>query len=156
MSEAINKEIQRIYDRDGEVRPTVVVKESRPKDAPLHANFEWNNKRAGEKYRLIQARNIIRVAVIVTSDSDEPKPMMHIPVDKGEGSYKPTTEIVKSIDEYTRALHQAQMTLAAARRAIEDLESAAQTREDDDHDVVLGRIRVALEAISAANTALAA
>lgn len=44
---------------------------SRPKDSPLHKEFEWDNRKAAEKYRLHQAGYIIRSIVIV---ADETKP----------------------------------------------------------------------------------
>lgn len=33
---------------------------SRPEDAPLHNEFEWNDEKAAEEYRQMQARYIIR------------------------------------------------------------------------------------------------
>ncbi len=49
-----------------------LVEASRPKTAPLHNEFEWNNKIAAEKYREVQAGYIIRsVAIKVTELSSD-------------------------------------------------------------------------------------
>lgn len=46
---------------------------SRPIDAPLHSEFEWNDSVAAEKYREDQARCIIRHLVVRMDEStDEP------------------------------------------------------------------------------------
>lgn len=37
---------------------------SRPEDAPLHSEFEWNDSIAAEKFREGQARNIINHLVV--------------------------------------------------------------------------------------------
>lgn len=43
-----------------------LVEASRPKTAPLHNEFEWNNTKAAEEWRKHQARNIIHSLVLVT------------------------------------------------------------------------------------------
>ena len=46
---------------------------SRPKDAVLHREFEWNDSKAAEKYREDQARHIIRsLCVKPVEESQEP------------------------------------------------------------------------------------
>ena len=64
------EELQRIYAEHGKVEPEDVVEESKPYDAPLHNCFEWNNDVAADKYRIEQARNIIRsIRVEVTTET---------------------------------------------------------------------------------------
>ena len=45
-----------------------LVDVSRDESAPLHAEFEWDDSVAGEKYREEQARKIIQHLIIVRSD----------------------------------------------------------------------------------------
>ncbi len=52
--------LQDIYDRRGELTAAVLVEEAKPAASPLHSHFEWNNKVAGESYRLVQASQMIR------------------------------------------------------------------------------------------------
>lgn len=64
----INRELTAIAaKKNGRLTPEEVVDEARDKDAPLHSFFEWDNKRGAEKYRLEQARRMIRgVTLVVT------------------------------------------------------------------------------------------
>ena len=45
---------------------------SRPEDAPLHNEFEWNDSVAAEKYRENQARYIIRMLCVAPEKEDKP------------------------------------------------------------------------------------
>jgi hypothetical protein len=61
----IGAEIVRISEEHGDtLTPGAVVEAARPKDSPLHGEFEWDNKKGGEKYREMQARRLIQVYVI--------------------------------------------------------------------------------------------
>lgn len=53
-------ELDRINQKYGEIDPATIVEESRPEDAVLHKLFDWDDASAAEKYRLTQARFIIR------------------------------------------------------------------------------------------------
>lgn len=44
----------------GSIAPEAVVDASRPKSAPLHKEFEWDDSVAAEQYRVNQARYIVR------------------------------------------------------------------------------------------------
>lgn len=44
---------------------------NRPKNAPLHNEFEWDNRKAAEAYRLNQSRYIIRSIVIVPEEKPQ-------------------------------------------------------------------------------------
>lgn len=53
--------------KDGVLRPEDVVREARREDHPLHGEFEWDDSKAAESYRIDQARTLIRsVRVTVT------------------------------------------------------------------------------------------
>lgn len=62
------KELARIQKQHGCVAPATVVNESRPKVAPLHNEFTWDNSVAAEKWRENEARSIIRSVRIVTPE----------------------------------------------------------------------------------------
>ena len=57
-------------ERKGQLTPVMLVEVSRPQDAPLHGCFEWDDVKAAEGYRVIQARNIIRAIEVVRDDGD--------------------------------------------------------------------------------------
>ena len=57
-------------ERKGELTPERVVEVSRPKNAPLHGEFQWVDKIAAEEYRKIQARHLI-MCLVVRDETDE-------------------------------------------------------------------------------------
>lgn len=64
------EELKRIQDKYGEVTPKNLLEESRPKGAVMHKCYEWDNKKAAEKYRLWQSRNIMSSLTIVYETPD--------------------------------------------------------------------------------------
>lgn len=64
---------EELEQRNG-LTPHNLVEVSRPNDAPTHDLFEWDDTVAAEKYREVQARQVIRLIVKVPekSQSDEP------------------------------------------------------------------------------------
>lgn len=52
-------------ENEGRLSAKTLLDVSRPQNAPLHDNFEWNDGVAAEKYRENQAREIIRSLVII-------------------------------------------------------------------------------------------
>ena len=98
-----------IYQKHGELTPQIVVDEARPKDAPLHDRFEWDDAIAGEKYRRVQGAQLIRVVriEITTPNSDEKKfirafSSLHESGDSDRQGYAPTEEILEN--EITRKI----------------------------------------------------
>ena len=57
-------EICERLEKNGGLTAKRLVDESRPEDAPLHKEFEWDDATAAEAYREEQARYIIRSIVI--------------------------------------------------------------------------------------------
>lgn len=57
-------EICERLERNGGLTAKRLVDESRPEDAPLHKEFEWNDATAAEAYREEQARYIIRSLIV--------------------------------------------------------------------------------------------
>lgn len=51
-------------EREGRLNAQELVDVSRDEDAPLHDLFEWDDKIAAEKYRYVQAQEIIRSIVV--------------------------------------------------------------------------------------------
>ena len=64
-AQTAGEELHRIYTDKGHLKPSDVVDESRPATAPLHTCFEWDDEVAAEKYREVQAGNLIRSITVV-------------------------------------------------------------------------------------------
>ena len=55
----IDAEISRIYNENGSITPDLVIKAAEDPNNVLHHLFEWDNSKAGNAYRVDQARQII-------------------------------------------------------------------------------------------------
>lgn len=64
------KELDKIAEEEGgQLKPENVVEKAKNRNNPLHSYFDWNDSRAGEKYRLFQARNLINhITVVIKYD----------------------------------------------------------------------------------------
>lgn len=86
-----------------------IVNKARDKNTQLHKLFEWNNKIAGEKYREIQAGDIIRNLVVVkvnteSGASEKTNIRVFVSDNRRNGGYKPITVVLRQQDEYERYL----------------------------------------------------
>src|SRR5258708_39882202 len=57
----LKTELLAIRDEHGKLTAALIVEEAAAEDHPLHGRFEWDDSVAGHKYRLTQARQLIRV-----------------------------------------------------------------------------------------------
>lgn len=58
------KALKRLHDKNEGLTPELVVEAAKSPKHPLHGYFEWNNSAAARKYRLTQARHLIKVLEI--------------------------------------------------------------------------------------------
>ena len=72
---SVREELERIYNTAGVLTPAAVVDDARPEDAPLHSHFEWDDSVAGEQYRLVQARQLIRSVKVTVQPQPEAEPV---------------------------------------------------------------------------------
>lgn len=136
IKEKVQQVINQIYQENGEVRPSVLLETAKPKSSPAHDAFEWDNKKAGNEYRLMQARQWIRRVEIIIEDKTER--LVHIPtisvegeISTGiqEGYYKPISIVTQDKIEFDAALKASLKTLNAAREAYNDLKTASKIAE---------------------------
>lgn len=100
-----------------EVTPENVLDKARDDSTELHKCFEWDNSIAGEKYRLIQARDVIRHFVIeYKKDEEEPQKIRTYQISTTTNQYKPTRVILQNPDEYATLLERAKDELRDIQR----------------------------------------
>jgi len=105
-----------------EVTPANVLEKARNKRTELHKCFEWDDGIAGEKYRLIQARDIIRHFVIYTPDEEEDIPKIRsYQITTECNKYEPTRMFLQNPDEYTELLKRAKRELEAFKQRYKTL-----------------------------------
>jgi hypothetical protein len=152
MNDGLKQVIQKIYERDGEVRSSALVEAAKPKESPAHDSFEWDDKKAGHLHRLTQARTYIRIVKIEIEH--RPERLIHVPTinrsETGEGKYVPASVLIHCPDEFDRALTAAMSKLHAARRAVDDLRSAAEKDPKNDRVTMIAQVSKGLEIMEAA------
>ena len=67
--------------------PASLLDASRDENAPLHGEFEWDDAKAAESYRLKQAGDLIRNIRIVIDDSQEQPERAFVNVNYGQSAY---------------------------------------------------------------------
>lgn len=90
-----------------EIRPADIVEMARNPETESHKCFEWDDKKAADKYRLTQARTVVCNLVYVSDDTEkqhEPIRLFYKP--DAESGYKPTTLILQNQTEYEALLNQ--------------------------------------------------
>jgi hypothetical protein len=154
--QAAGEELERIKHRDGTIVPEAVVDEARPEDAVLHPAFEWEDPVAAEKYRVIQARTLIKkVRVICPEPQEEPVVRATVarptaPIEPAMQEHDPLafdlTKTVGSLVETKRQL--TELKLKAARRFDRRKVIAA--------DIALAELKEAEDSLDSAHEALTA
>jgi len=81
----------------GILNPKDVVQFARNSDTALHQEFEWNDKIAGDAYRILQARELIRTRVtVLTPDSKPVRAYVSLPNDrKPNGGYRRINDVLE-------------------------------------------------------------
>lgn len=117
-------DIQRAFllslDRDGEITPDDVVVAATPEDSPIHGLFLWDNEVAGQRYRLDQARDLIRRVKVnyIPGDKDirqiRVSEYVHDPLlPQGEQGYT-RTALLRSREDGARAALDAELARVAS------------------------------------------
>ena len=97
-----------------EVTPEQIVEKARDENTELHKCFEWDVRIASEKYRVIQARTVVRMLVIKEEEpvTERPPIRVYYKTHSTEG-YKPIKIIMQKKDEYEAMLERAWAELRA-------------------------------------------
>lgn len=99
-----------------------IVEAAREKESPIHRAFEWDNKTAGEQYRLQQARDLIgALRILVTYDDREP--ILHrvfVNLEDGQG-YRSSIAVEKNAETRSRLLGLVISDLRQAERRLTEL-----------------------------------
>ena len=136
LKQKIAKELESIkYKLGGVLRAADVVEFARNAETGLHQRFEWNDKEAGEKYRLQQAREIIRVHVTVVHENTKPvRAYVSLPNDRkaAGGGYRGIQEVIDNKTWRVQMLENAMSEMRAFRAkysALKELVDVFQAME---------------------------
>jgi hypothetical protein len=124
--QTVGEELERIRLKDGILLTERVVEEATPKEAVLHPQFEWSNKKCGTLYRNQQSRQLIRAVLLDTSEARPQPEFVHVPIIRETPAhYQAADLLVHMPDEFSAAMGEALAKLASAKRAVEELSALA-------------------------------
>ena len=107
----------------GDLTPSAVVDAARNPASAMHSLFDWDDAVAAEKWRLEQARSVIR-HIHVIDDDNEPKPAFISVSSDGKTQYQPVEVVARSRDMQVAVLAAAKRDLDAYTlryRALKDI-----------------------------------
>jgi len=108
-AEIYGRELERIKKEKG-LTPENVLKSARKTSSPLHECFNWDDSEAAERYRLLQAGNLIRIIIVVENEQRAfENVVIKKPNKKDESVYLSQEEVLDS-KEYRK-----QMLIVALR-----------------------------------------
>ena len=110
--------------KSGSLTPKKLVEVSRPKNAPLHSEFEWNNTRAADLWRQQQARMIINSLVVVAPETQTVVRKFYN-IQSSERSYETLETIMSDVNKRELLLKSALQELDSFKRKYADLEELA-------------------------------
>lgn len=99
-------EVCAALEEEGRLNAETLVEESRPEEAPLHDEFEWDDSIAAEEYRKQQARVLIATVVEIISPEVVPTRAFFNIVHK-EANYESVRVIIQDEDKRKALLDKA-------------------------------------------------
>lgn len=134
-------EFEKLLEAHGNrLSPRILVEAATPEESPLHGFFEWNDAKAGEKYRLAQAGALIRQWHGAVLKIDEKAKVVHIESVRrlqspgglrghGQDSYRPVEDILSDPEQREDLLATVLKELQAYRKRYAELEELAHLWE---------------------------
>lgn len=123
-------ELKRIaQENNGILRAEDVVAAAEPEESPLHNSFEWNDTIAARRYRLRQARELIRVTVeVIPQTGTEQRVFVSLNPDREEegGGYRILTKVMSDADRRKQLLEDALCELEAIQEKYANLKVLAK------------------------------
>jgi len=103
----IQNELEEVrQNADGVLYPWDVVDFAKNPDTALHSHFEWDDTEAGHKYRIWQARQLIRAVVtVMPSNGKTIEAYVSLKSDRCEqGGYRAIAEVLSDKEYYKQLL----------------------------------------------------
>lgn len=138
---AVAQELETI---EGPKTPNAVVEVARNPGSEMHSCFTWDDKEAAEKFRVEEARNLLRSLVIVFESKKEPQKQLQVRAyvniqdADGQRSYQPVNQVMNHDDWRSEAF-------AQIHRGILELERKAEAYSE--YDSALSEVQTGLKAI---------
>lgn len=114
----------------GVLKPKLVVAAARNPKSALHSKFEWNNGKAADAYRLIQAASLIRSVTFLPGDGDDPiRAYVSLSSDRlSKAGFRAMVDVLSDADLLKRLIADAREELAAFTQRYDRLRKVAKFR----------------------------
>lgn len=122
----IAAELARLQEANGGVLlPTKVVEFARNPETALHRQFEWDDTEAAAKWRLEQARQVIRLHITVIGENADPvRAFVSLTTDrKGAGGYRALAAVMSDPAMADQMLRDALGELRVVQRKYKQLQA---------------------------------
>lgn len=117
-------EIMEICEELESATPQQILEKARDGNTELHKCFTWDDTEAAEKWRISEARSVVRNLKIVEVKPDkEPEPTTIRVFYKTDnsGGYKPTKLILNKPDEYKTLVERCRSELLAVKQKFQNI-----------------------------------
>jgi hypothetical protein len=125
---AILAELEALKRQDGLIVPADVVEYARDKTTALHGCFTWNNGKAAHEYRLLQARQLLRVYVrMEETKGGTVRAFVSLTTDRvqKDGGYRTMVEVLDNKQMREQMLHDAFVQLDNLQKKYHALQELA-------------------------------
>ena len=112
-------EIMEICEELESATPQQILEKARDSNTELHKCFTWDDTEAAEKWRISEARAVVRNLKIIEQKTDkqpEPTTIRDFYKTDNESGYKPTKLILKKPDEYKALVERCRSELLAIKQ----------------------------------------
>lgn len=130
-ADLIRAELEQIRSPDGILRPHAIVAFAENPETALHSQFEWDDTEAARQYRLIQARNIIRLQITVIPHQQRIHRMyVSLSLDRvaDEGGYRVITDVLSDADLHAQYVADALSELERVQAKYADIQELEPIR----------------------------
>lgn len=112
-------------EKVGKLTAEELVNVSRPEDAPLHSEFEWDDAIAGENWRKQQARCLINSLVVIAPETNQ-EVRKFFNIVSSDRKYESLETVMQSVDKRDALLRDAMRELSAFRKKYAHLSELAK------------------------------
>jgi hypothetical protein len=113
-TERLLQELNDLREATGTIQPRALWLRARAPKHWLHSSFEWDNGKAADKYRDIQAAQLIRIVKVERNDDVGIRELHPVRLEGGKRSYEPIDTVMKTSTLRAQMSERLQAEIAAA------------------------------------------
>jgi len=124
----VREELERLaHAHGGELHPAAVVAAARSEESPLHNSFDWDDSEAAGKWRLHQARMLIKAVVVYDRDEESEPVRMFVSLtsDRATNGYRLLTNVLSDVEQRACLLDDAREAMKSFKAKYRRLEELA-------------------------------